>query len=248
LAKGGRPYAQGFNPPQIIDEKVKNEMKVEFLGNISNRYVQALRDVYVDREKVLWGGDIELRTIGEIHNLKFIVYQYSRDIKGNIRRDPLSKMPIIISNEDQPVGDPKGALINLFLDGGHYETYDPTLNKVGKVLGDGHCLFRAVLQSVKKSNTSTLEEVSVLRNAVADQLKSEIERIDKGGFVICDGSQENNYKPIYVPLTHRDHNPIYIRFSAILEAENSAQLEDAVYDLPPGELVKKALNLYKILK
>jgi predicted Rdx family selenoprotein len=29
LAKAGRPYAQGFNPPQVIDERVKSEVKAE---------------------------------------------------------------------------------------------------------------------------------------------------------------------------------------------------------------------------
>lgn len=232
---------KGINfSPQIINKEVENEIKTSALLEFSNRYIQDIRNADSEKGEVLWGGDIELAEIGQVLGVKFIVHQYSRNSQGKIRTD-ISGNLIVESNETQPVGDENGYPIHLWLDGFHYQNYDPKSNKVIDVPKDGNCLFHAVLRAIEMQ--STPQNISWLRNQIADRYSGWIEKINKGETVSKAGSEENNFAPIDTVLTHENDNPIYIRFSAIFEAENDIQLQNAIQYLPPGSLVNEVINL-----
>jgi len=230
----------GDEEDKKINPQQRKEMRTQFLETVSEHYIQGLRNTDSQIGEVLWGGDIELIEIAELHNLNITVYQYSRNSKGNIIKDSLGK-PKIEANPS--IGPQVGKPINLWLNGLHYQNYDPSNQEVRNVPGDGNCLFHAVLRAMNESDKSTIEEVSILRNAVADRFNSLITRINQKEQVIRSGTEENNWQPITVTLTHRNNNPIYSRFAAIFEAEDEVQLQDAISYLPPSNLLEEAKKL-----
>lgn len=168
------------------------------------------------------------------------MYQRSFNSKGEMITDSLGN-PIIEANP--PIGPRRGKPIHLWLDGLHYQNYDPSNQELRNVPGDGNCLFYAVLRAINEAGESTLEEVSILRNAVADRFNSMVTRINQKEQVTRLGTAENNWQPINVILTHRNDNPIYSRFAAIFEAENEEQLRYAISCLPPSSLLQQAKEL-----
>ncbi len=198
-------------PPLLSEQR---EIVDRFLENISERYIQAIRNAGPEGE-VLWGGDIELIEIANLHNLRITVYQ---PLATGVRQNP-------------PIGPENGRPINLWLAGGHYENYYPELERHSEdIPRDNNCLFHAVLRAeynlvhpLPEEYTFTLGAVAALRVQVADRLKDVIEAAGRQG--------------------RMDANPIRARFAAIFEARDAEQLAAAIAYLPHGNLRDEALGL-----
>lgn len=127
--------------------------RARFLDTVADRYIQGMR--YVEGNNLLWGGDIEL---GIIVNLP--------GIERNIIIHEGAGAPTPINADN-----PKYPSIHLLFNRRdlHYQVADETGDFKSDVIGDGNCLFRAVLKALETSDS--LEEIRKLRNLVADQLE-----------------------------------------------------------------------------
>ncbi|MBU0745132.1 MAG: hypothetical protein KKE11_07235 [Gammaproteobacteria bacterium] len=114
-------------------------------------------------------------------------------------------------------GDPKE--IYLWYADGHFMAYNHSERRIIPIPGDGNCLFNAVITSYMMHHGSLDVTVLELRNQVADRLQ-----------VMVDAAADED-------------DPIQVRFRRIFEARGNIQLEEAVLDLPPGDLLNRAILL-----
>lgn len=238
-----------------IELRQAEEEKEKFLDDISQNYIDAIRNAYKENGQVVWGGDIEIIEIANILNVQIIVHKPT--VTYDIDED--DKVHVIIENViPQPPIGPKDAAstINLWLQGGHYQIYYPDILplKPINVPGDGNCLFHAVIRAlpdktiypiltnnIEKTSVaadSTLQEVSALRHATADRYQTLIDDINKGVMVQWPGADNP------VPLSNWD-NMIWCRFNSIFEALDDRQLSAAKGDLPISPMRKQAVNIRK---
>lgn len=99
------------------------DKKNSFLNNIVKNYIASMR------KTTTWGGDLELKAIGDIYNLKIFLYKNGRQY--NIVDNP------------SPAGT-----IHLFHRNGHYSVCDAQGNITNTVPEDGNCLFSACYTAI----------------------------------------------------------------------------------------------------
>ncbi len=198
-----------------MHNQVQDYETTKFLDQVTEKYIQAMRNADPTKGEVLWGGDIELIKIAEEYQCSIHVY----------------------TPECQPqkIGKSQDKIIHLWLEGNHYQHYNPEIKKKTNVKADGNCMFYAVLHAFnamelfynrwKKNFQIDIQEVEKLRNKVCDQLKKE-----------------------YDQLANKDQDSIRTRFSMLFEAKNEVQLNVDKQILPQGSLLEDALKLRSLQK
>lgn len=220
--------------PTLTAIKPPSQVAAEFLGSISKRYIQAMRNAtHKDGREVLYGGDIELIEIAKLLNIKIIVHKHT----GNT----VVQGPIFVANP--AIGPADAPVVHLVLAGRHYQVckVDESTKRIQilNVPPDGNCLFHACIRGKKllepgAAATSTIAEVLALRKQVCDSLQAILDQITRGEEV----AQADVTGGVRVLI--RADDPIHSRFAAILEAEYQEQLAEAIDLLPDGALVQEA--------
>lgn len=214
-------------PPVLMETGQKIERKIEnFLSTVVQEYTKSM----ADPKAKLWAGDLEIQQLGVMKNLKIYVHH------RNSRRQP----DILGAPNAQHV------IHLLYSHGNHYDVCDANGQRIQKTMGDGNCLFEAVIKAEKELknenralNKAELESnIATLRKQVAEGLLKNYHEIESGTAF----HQPEGHKGEAVKLTQMD-DPIWVRFKAVFEANNKHQLQEALAFLPDGALKTQALQL-----
>jgi hypothetical protein len=219
--KSERKRSELTETGQKIDRKIEN-----FLTTVVQQYAKSM----ADPKAKLWAGDVEIQQLGNLKNLTIYVHH------KNSRRQP----------DVLGVANGQHTIHLLYSNGNHYEVCDEEGVRTQKTMGNGNCLFEAIIKAEKAalnknnalSNFELESKIASLRRQVSEQILKNYREIESGTAF----HQPPGYKGDAVKLTPSD-DPIWVRFKAIFEAENKHQLQEALNLLPDGALKTQAQQL-----